>query len=362
LIISKIISVNVYNINMSSLKDVASKAGVSIATVSRVINDAQNISDETRFRVQQAMKALSYRPSRIAKRLRSKSVAGNLVGVMVPDISNPFYIDVLTGIEDYMHSHNYLLIMCNFSQNEQREQLYLDALVSESVDGLIVAPAHEEDEKIRALEKDNIPFVCIDRGLKNVNADLVLVENEEGAYRAVRFLAEQGYRNIAYISGLLQIPTSRQREAGYQRALQESNIPIQEDLVKYGDSSRKSGVELARELLIQDNRPDALFTGNNLITLGALETINEMGLKIPEDIAIIGFDDMPWSSTLNPPLTAVRQPAYEIGRRAAELLYQRILEPGRPNVKIVLDTKLMIRKSTRLANVNSETTNWNNKL
>ena len=339
---------------MSSLKDVAKKAGVSIATASRVINNAPNINHETRHRVQLAMKSLDYRPSRIAKRLRSKAVSGNLIGVMVPDISNPFYVDVLSGIEDFMLSHDYLIIMCNFSQDEQKEQLYLDALVGESVDGLIVAPAHERDEKIMALEKDNIPFVCIDRGLIDANTDLVLVDNDKGAYEAVCFLLESGYKDIAYVSGLPQIPTSRQREQGYRRALDEYQIAFRKDLVKYGDSRMKSGKLLTRELLSQKIRPDALFTGNNLITLGALETIAEMGLEIPADIAIIGFDDMPWSSTLNPPLTAVRQPAYEIGRRAAELLYQRICEPGRPNVKIVLETELMIRKSTRLEKIKTE--------
>lgn len=332
---------------MASLKDVANQAGVSIATVSRVINNAPNINDTTRFRVQQAMKALDYRPSRIAKRLRSKSSQGNLIGVVVPDISNPFYIDVLSGIDDYMLGHNFLMITCNFSQNEEKEKLYIDALVSESVDGLIVAPAHELDEKVRALEKENIPFVCIDRGLKDVNADLVLVDNEKGSYGAVHFLLSQGYKKIAYISGLIRIPTSREREKGYRRALDEFEVPVQDDLIKFGDSSMKSGIDLCRELLSQENRPDALFTGNNLITLGALQTIAELGLKIPDDIAIIGFDDMPFSGTLNPPLTAVRQPAYEIGRRAAELLYQRICEPGRPNVKIVMETELMIRKSTK---------------
>jgi LacI family transcriptional regulator/LacI family repressor for deo operon, udp, cdd, tsx, nupC, and nupG len=333
---------------MAGLRDVASKAGVSIATVSRVINGAPNISNETRVRVQKAMKSLNYRPSRIAKRLRSKSVSGNLVGVLVPDISNPFYIDVLTGIEDYLLSHQYLLIMCNFSQNSDKEEMYVDALVSESVDGLIVAPANENDEKIMALEKDGIPFVCIDRGLSNVKADLVLVDNVKGAYEAVSFLLKQGYRRIAYISGLIEIPTSRQRESGYKLALEEFGVPFNEELVKYGDSGMLSGIRLTRELLAQDHRPDAIFTGNNLITLGALEAITESGLRIPQDIAIIGFDDMPFSGTLNPPLTAVRQPAYEIGRRAAELLYQRILEPDRPNVKIVLETELIIRKSTNV--------------
>ncbi len=333
---------------MAGLKDVANKAGVSIATVSRVINNAPNISDETRLRVRKAMKALNFRPSRIAKRLRSKSVSGNLVGILVPDISNPFYIDVLTGIEDFLHSHQYLLIMCNFSQNAEKEKMYVDALVSESVDGLIVAPAHENDEKIIALEKDNIPFVCIDRGLKDVNADVVLVDNEKGAYEAISFLLKQNYRKIAYISGLPEIPTSRQRETGYRKALEEFGVPYRKELVKYGDSGMQSGIRLAGELLSQELRPDAIFTGNNLITLGALETIMKTGLRIPEDIAIIGFDDMPFSGTLNPPLTAVRQPAYEIGRRAAELLYQRILEPDRPNVQILLNTELIIRKSTRV--------------
>jgi LacI family transcriptional regulator/LacI family repressor for deo operon, udp, cdd, tsx, nupC, and nupG len=332
---------------MAGLKEVAQKAGVSIATVSRVINDAPNISDDTRNRVQKAMKDVKYRPSRIAKRLRSKSVSGNLVGVMVPDISNPFYIDVLTGIEDYMLSHQHLLIMCNFSQSAEKEEMYVDALVSESVDGLIVAPAHEDDEKIRALEKDGIPFVCIDRGLKNANADVVLVDNEKGAYEAVSYLLEKQYRRIAYISGMKAIPTSRQRGAGYRRALADYQIPYKEELVKYGDSSLKSGVQLTLELLEMEQRPEAIFTGNNLITLGALEAISRKGLSIPGDIGIIGFDDMPFSSTLNPPLTAVRQPAYEIGRRAAELLYQRIQEPERPHVKIMLETELIVRESTR---------------
>lgn len=333
---------------MAGLKEVASLAGVSVATVSRVVNNAPNIRDETRLQVRNAMKALNYRPSRIAKRLRSRAVCGNLVGVLVPDIRNPFYIDVLAGIEDYLYGQQYLLIMCNFSQDAEKEERYLDALVSESVDGLIVAPVHEDDEKIRALENEGIPYVCIDRGLRDTNADVVLVDNEKGAYEAVRFLLRQGYRRIAYLSGLKQIPTSRQREAGYIRAHEEYGLTYNEELVRYSDSSMQSGMQLAAELLTQPTRPDAIFTGNNLITLGALEAIKKAGLRIPDNIGLIGFDDMPFSSSLDPPLTAVCQPAYEIGRRAAELLHQRILEPDRPRVKILLDTKLNVRESTRL--------------
>src|SRR4030042_4812388 len=279
---------------MSRLKDVARQANVSIATVSRVVNNAANIRDETRFRVQLAMKELKYRPSRIAKRLRSKSSSGNLIGVMVPDISNPFYIDVLSGIEDYMYRQNFLIIICNFSQDEKKEQLYLDALVSESVDGLIVAPAHENDQKIISLIKENLPFVCIDRHLADTDADVVVVDNEQGAFNAVNFLLECGYNKIAYVSGLPRIPTSRQRENGYRMALENHKIPFRSELIKYGDSTHRSGIVLTEELLSQELIPDAIFTGNNLITLGALEDIAVRGLKIPDDIGLIGFDDIRW--------------------------------------------------------------------
>jgi DNA-binding LacI/PurR family transcriptional regulator len=335
---------------MSNLKDVAQMAGVSVATVSRVINNGPNIKDETQAQVRQAMKALNYFPGRISSRSRSKAVSFKRMAVLVPDINNPFYIDILAGIEEYLEKHDYLLFICNFSQDAEKAKRYLVAMVSESVDGLIVAPVHEEDEGIRTLESEGIPYVCIDRDFKDSKADLVLVDNETGAYEAVRFLLSQGYRRIAYISGLKQIPTSRQREAGYIRALAEDGIPFRDELVKYGDSTLQSGIQLSAELMSHQSHPDAIFTGNNLITLGALETIKKSNLRIPEDIGLLGFDDMPFSSSLNPPLTAVCQPAYEMGRRAAELLHQRITEPGRPRVKVLLETKLNIRESTRHTN------------
>lgn len=328
------------------LNEVAEMAGVSIATVSRVMNKHPKVNADTRHRVQQAIKQLNYQPNRVAKRLRNRNASGNLLGVLIPDIQNPFYVEVLRGIEDVAYENQYALITCNFSQDESKEKMYLDILQSESIDGLIAAPTSEHDQKVTDLVKRGLPIVCVDRGLLGVDVDVVLVENRNGAFSAVDHLARSGYKRIAYISGLPQIPSSRQREEGYREALAVHHLPFVEELVKYGDSRHESGVRLCEELLNLPQPPDAIFTGNNLITLGALETIHKRGLQIPRDIAIIGFDDMYWSISLNPPLTAVRQPAYEIGKRAAEQLILRINDPSRPTVSMVLKTQLMIRSSS----------------
>ena len=334
---------NVYKI--PDLNQVAKAAGVSIATVSRVINNNPNVNPKTRIKVQQVIKELKYTPNRVAKRLRNRNASSNLLGVLVPDIQNPFYVEVLRGIEDVAYENQYAIIMCNFAQDEQKAKLYLDIMQSESIDGLIAAPTSEEDTNVVNLVKGGLPIVCVDRGLSEVDVDVVLVENKKGAYAAVDFLAKSGYKRIAYISGLPKIPSSQQREAGYLDALTDNGLTVDRELIQYGNSRHESGVELCEELLNLSDPPDALFTGNNLITLGALETIHKRGLSIPKDIAIIGFDDMYWSISLNPPLTAVRQPAYEIGRRAAEQLIVRISDPSRPTVRMVLKTELMIRNS-----------------
>ena len=330
---------------MASLSDVAKKAGVSIATVSRVINNGTNVNEATRARVLKTIKELKYQPSRVAKRLRSKSVSSNLIGVLIPDIQNPFYVDVFRGIEDVAYENNYAIIMCNFAQDEKKEKMYLDILQSEAIDGLIAAPAHERDNKVIKLVKDGLPIVCFDRDLIGVDVDVVLVNNRDGAFSAVDHLAKSGYKRIAHISGLAQIPSSQLREKGYREALEANGLPFDPKLVKHGDSKHDSGVRLCDELLSLPNPPDAIFTGNNLITLGALETIHKRGVKIPQEVAIIGFDDMYWSISLNPPLTAVFQPAYEIGRRSGELLIQRIKDPKRPTIQMMLSAQLMIRSS-----------------
>jgi len=330
---------------MAALRDVAKKAGVSASTVSRVINRPDTVPTTTKSRVLKAIKNLNYHPNKFAQRLRSHNVDRKLVGLLVPDIQNPFYVDVVKGVEDYCFERGYAVLMGNFMQDEKKGQMYLEVMQSEEIDGLIVAPIQEHQKTISQFKEKKIPIICIDRGLKNIDVDVVLVENEEGAYQAVDHLIKKGHTRIAYVGGIPSIPTTLEREKGYSQALLDNGLSVDDELIKYGDSTHLSGKKLTEELLQLKDRPTALFTGNNLITLGALETIHKHKLHIPGDIAIIGFDDMPWSISLNPPLSAVSQPGYDIGKRAAELLFQRISDPERAPVKVVLKTKLILRES-----------------
>lgn len=331
---------------MSNLKAVAEHSKVSIATVSRVINNDPKVSNATVLKVQASIAALEYKPNRVAQRLRSTNNKTKLLGLIIPDIQNPFFVDVVRGVEDYAYQHNFAVMIGNFGQDEKKEKLYLDIFQSENIDGLIVAPIHGKDKGIENLVKKNIPVVCIDRGLTEIDVDVVKVDNEQGAFNAIDHLLSIGHRKIAFISGNFTIPTYIERLAGYKKALAEYGVPFDESLIFARNSDYKSGFEIANKILELDERPTAIFSGNNLLTLGALEAIHAQGIRIPEEISIIGFDDMPWSISLNPPLTAVRQPGFDMGRKAAEMLYERILNPNSKKEKVVLKTELMLRKST----------------
>lgn len=329
----------------ASLKQVARAARVSPATVSRVLNAATNVSRDTRLRVERAIATLQYQPSRVARRLRTQDRPGQMIGLLVPDIQNPFYVEVVRGVEDRAYAHRCGVMMCNFAQTEEKEHFFLDIMRHELVDGLIVAPARPDDRKVMEVVRSGIPVVCVDRGLKNADVDMVVVDNMEGARGAVEHLIRLGHRRIAHVAGLPQIPSTAERLEGYHAALHAAGISPDPSLVRHGNSKHESGRDLTAELLDMPAPPTALFTGNNLITLGALETIHRRGLRIPQDIALVGFDDMYWAISLNPPLTAVSQPGYEIGRRAADLLFQRVAEPDRPSAKVVLKTTLIVRRS-----------------
>jgi LacI family transcriptional regulator/LacI family repressor for deo operon, udp, cdd, tsx, nupC, and nupG len=330
---------------VTSLKTVASMAGVSIATVSRVLNGDPVVKDETRLAVQKAIKASGYHPNRVAQRLRSTNRSKQLIGLVIPDIQNPFYVDVIRGIEEYAYANGSAVVIGNFSQDPKREKLYIDILRSESVDGFIVAPSHGRDHDVEALINDGHAVVCIDRGLSNLSVDVVKSDNEKGAFNAVEHLIKLGHRRIAHISGDPAIQTTQERIAGYKAAHKKHGIPVDPKIIRGRESNFISGVEISKELLALPQRPTAIFTANNLLTLGALETILQQGLKIPEEIAIVGFDDVYWATSLNPPLTAVRQHGFEIGQRAIELLYQRIQHPERLPANVIVKTELMVRKS-----------------
>ena len=324
---------------------VADIAGVSIATVSRVLNSDPAVKGATRSVVEQAIQNSGYRPNRVAQRLRTTTRSRKLIGLLIPDIRNPFYVDVIRGIEEYAYAHDSAVVIGNFSQDPKKEQLYIDILRSESVDGFVVAPTNGRDNNIEQLIHDGHPVVCIDRGLSDLQVDLVKSDNERGAFTATEHLITIGHRRIAHITGDPAIPTTSERIAGYAAALGTYGLSVNETLIRGKASDFASGVQLAGELLDLPEPPTAIFCGNNLLTLGALETILSRNLKIPDDVAILGFDDLYWATSLNPPLTAVQQHGFEIGQRAIQLLYQRIANPNRLPTNVIIKTDLMIRKS-----------------
>lgn len=332
---------------MPTLKEVAKKADVSITTVSRVINDSDKVNVETRERVQKAMRSLGYQPSRVAQRLRGTKGRSKLLGLIIPDIQNQFYSNIVRGIEDVSYGNDYAVILCNSDENPNKERFYLNVLRSESVDGVILPPIHQYGKMVDGMIESGIPLVCVDRKLAKESVDTVVVNNREGARSAVSHLIELGHTQIAIISSSPQFSSFQERQAGYEEALKEYGLPINRELIREGDPrSSKNAKLLTKNLLESEPPPTALFVTNNLMTLGALEAINEMGFKIPEDISIIGFDDMPWATAITPPLTVVRQPGYEMGRRAAELFFQRVADPDREPVQVMMDTNLIVRQST----------------
>jgi DNA-binding LacI/PurR family transcriptional regulator len=331
--------------SLPNLRTVANIAGVSTATVSRVLNADTAVKGETRLAVQKAIQASGYRLNRVAQRLRTNGRSKKLIGLLIPDIRNPFYVDVIRGIEEYAYVNDSAVVIGNFSQDPKKEKLYIDILRSEYVDGFVVAPTNGKDKNIEQLIRDGHPVVCIDRGLTVLPVDVVKSDNEKGAFNATEHLIKLGHRRIAHITGDPAILTTAERIAGYTAALEKHGLTVNPSLIRGKASDFKSGVELASELLDLPTPPTAIFAGNNLLTLGALETILERNLKIPEEVAIVGFDDVYWATSLNPPLTAVQQHGFEIGQRAIELLYQRIANPARIPANYIIKTELMIRKS-----------------
>jgi|YelNatPaOPRAMG01_1025707.scaffolds.fasta_scaffold55725_1 DNA-binding LacI/PurR family transcriptional regulator len=329
--------------NRVNLKDVAKVAGVSVATVSRVLNNQTSIHDKTRTKVIQAINQLGYEPNRVAQRLRTEST--QIFGLILSDVTNPFFTAVVQGIEKVTYDHNYSLLLCNSDEQPEREELYVRLLLAEKVAGVIVSPTNEDSTSYAPLIQNEIPVVAIDRRLRNFAVDTIVTDNFKGAYAAVSLLIQLGHQRIALISGPSSVTTGFERQEGYIAAMREHGLPISSDLIKESDFKQEGGYRAAIELLSLKERPTAFFVANNLMTLGALSAIHQRGLSIPEDVALVGFDDMPWATALNPPLTAVYQPTQIMGRIAAEMLLARIADPKRPVQEIKLEPTLIIRES-----------------
>lgn len=327
------------------IEDVARQAGVSTATVSRVLSGKPYVSDAVRQRVLGAIRDLNYHPSRVARSLRVQR--SSIIGLIISDIQNPFFTSVVRAVEDVAQQRGYSVILCNSDEDVEKELTYIQLMLAEQVSGLIVSPTASNNEVYRRLVEQRVPVVAIDRCVDGVPMDMVMGDNVCAAEKIVSHLIENGYQRIGAVLGTPEASTGAERYQGYINALTAHGMSLQPELVRSGPPRSSNGYELTLELLTLPTPPDALFTGNNLLTIGALQAIYELGLRIPDDIAVAGFDELDWMFLVRPALTVMMQPTYEMGRQAAELLLARIDEPTRPPQQIVLQPTIKIRESSR---------------
>ena len=330
---------------MSTLSDVARLAGVSTMTVSRVINNSSYIRPETRARVNDAIAELGYMPNILARQLRSKRT--KTIALVMTDIANPFFTTIARGVEDTARVQGYAVMFCNTYESEAEEDAYVSLLIQRRIDGVLLVPAAGTGGSLRLLQKHGMPVVILDRNLRTAEVDQVRADSEAGAYAAVRHLLDLGHRRIAVLTGPEVVSTSTDRVAGYRRALSDACLESDCEQVVYGEFNVASGFAMTQRILEAGPRPTAIFAANNFIAFGAIRALREAEIAIPGDMSIVVFDDLPQGWVLDPFLTVVSQPAYEIGRQAAELMLARLAgnAPAGPRT-IILPSELIVRRST----------------
>ncbi len=314
-------------------------------TVSRVINDSGYISQETRSRVEEAIQELGYIPNALARSLRFKQT--RTIALIVTDITNPFFTTVARGVEDTASEQDFSVIFCNTDESPDEEARYVNVLMQKQVDGLLLVPAGGSIESIKSLRAHRLPFVLLDRRIPNIEVDVVYSDHEQGAFEIIMHLLELGHQRIAVLSGPADVTSASDRVAGYCRALAHVGMDPHVAPIYYGPFTAEGGYESAKRALAATPRPTALFAANNFIANGALRAIREAGLKLVDDVSLVTFDDLSDSFFIEPFLTVVQQPAYEIGRQATLLLLDRLAGngPDEPQ-EIILPAQLIVRKSS----------------
>ncbi len=327
---------------IATMSDVAAHAGVSIKTVSNVINDWPYVTDETRQKVQQAIETVGYRPNHLARSLVTGKT--HSIGVVVPDLSNPFFSTALRGCEDLLFG-DYNLFVCNTNEDLAREQQSIADLLSRSVDGLILWGTRIGGEQLANLVGDAIPLVTVELSDEPISPNHINinVDNLTGARLATEHLIASGHKRIAHVAGPMDRITSRLRQQGYQQALTQAGLPCPECLVT---STRPSLGEAARTVLtlLEEQKPDAIFCFNDLMAIGTLLAARRLNLRVPDDLGVVGFDDIPMASLVNPLLTTVRIAQYQLGRLCGELMGAR-LRGEATDRQILFPVELVVRES-----------------
>src|ERR1700693_4984465 len=306
----------------ASISDVARESGVSIFTVSAVVNNKAHVGKNLRQRVENAIRKLNYRPNLIARSLIKQKT--QTIGMIVPDIANPFFPMVVRGAEDAAQKHGYNLLLCNSDDNLEKEGQAVELLLSKRVDGILLTKAAEEFRPpLRQMIKEvKIPFVLVMRTYPKLTSDAVITDDYQGAHDAVSHLARSGRRRIGLISGPLKVSNAVARWQGFHDSFKAMSLPFEKELIVEGDYRIESGYRAGHALL--SHRPDGIYVANHLMTVGLLKAAEEMGMRCPEDFGLVSFDDYPWLGIFRPRLTTVELPKYQIGFEATEMLLERI--------------------------------------
>ncbi len=331
----------------ASIYDVARESKVSVFTVSAVVNNKSHVGKKLRDRVEEAIRKLNYRPNLIARSLAKQRT--HTIGMIVPDIANPFFPIVVRGAEDAAQRHGYNLLLCNSDDALDKEESEIELLLSKRVDGILLTKAAGDFRPaLRQMIKDvNIPFVLVMRTYPKLTKDAIISDDYQGAYDAVCHLARAGRRRIGLISGPLKVSNAIARWEGFHDALQAQGLPFEEKLVIEGDYRIESGFRAGHALF--SHQPDGIYVANHLMTVGLLQAAEGMGLSCPEDFGLVSFDDYPWLGVFRPKLTTVELPKHQLGSEAAELLIERIAGSKKKAVVRKLQPELRIRESCGLA-------------
>ena len=329
---------------MATIKDVAKLAGVSVATVSHVVNSTRFVSDETKAKVMDAMQELSYKPNAIARSLRRKE--SKIVGLVLPDNTNPYFAEIAWSIEYASRNLGYSVILCNSDGDVDKEAEYLSVLIEKQVDGVILVAAGDSTANFQKLQERNIPTVMVDRNSPSVNTDSVQIDNAIHGESATSHLIDLGHKKIACITGPRDVTPSFDRVDGYKRSLKLNDIPVRDEYIVRGDFKPHGGYLAACKLLDIDDPPTAIFACNDLMALGAMHAAAERNINIPRQLSIVGFDDIYLSTYSNPPLTTMKQPRLEMGEEAVNALVLRMKNPDRSARSILLQAELVVRSST----------------
>ena len=330
-----------------NISDIADVVGVSKMTVSRALNNKPRVSAETRARVLKVAEELNYIPNNLATSFAMQET--KMLGVIVTNNANPYYASMIRGIEDTASAKGYTVVLCNTDEDADKEVRCLRLLKERRADGLILMPTQKSTDEILALKKENIPFVLINRHFPEIKTDYVLSDNIRGSYLAVTHLIQLGHRRIAYIGGPEEISTAKERLIGYKHALRQKGIKFDAELLVTSELKPENMAGLVSKLFMLEQRPTAIFVYNDFLAISVLTTLKARGLRIPDDIAIVGYDDIEVAPILE--LTTISQPRYELGKRATQVLLERIADKkaGESSDKaheVVLQPKLVIRKSS----------------